>query len=279
MKSMIIGVDPGNANIKVVGKYGALKMVSDIGEYRDRKLQDQHGPDDVIFEYRGQKGFAGTLAKYESELGGSIMGMTKAHNDTVIRTLIALHRYCKENEFRIVTNQPIEMHTPEEKESIKRKLIGSHEIIVNRIHKVIHIHEVEVAAEGGAAFWSQPRRGLYRVIDIGGGTINYATLLDGKYIDKGSGTLDFGSETTKAKDPAQFSRAVAANLLKIWDRDDPVGVAGGIAEKLIMPLKDHFRSAQTIRPQLKTANGKTETLAPIFANAAGNYQMGLRIYE
>jgi plasmid segregation protein ParM len=32
----------------------------------------------MYFEYQGETGFAGSLALYESEFGGSIMGDTKA---------------------------------------------------------------------------------------------------------------------------------------------------------------------------------------------------------
>ncbi|WP_263314549.1 hypothetical protein, partial [Enterobacter hormaechei] len=65
--------------MKIAGNNGCQMFSSFIGEYRDRKLVSSFGSDDMIFEYKGQMGFAGTLAKMESETGGSRKGDSKAH--------------------------------------------------------------------------------------------------------------------------------------------------------------------------------------------------------
>lgn len=75
-------------------------------------------------------------------------------------------------------------------------LLGSHDLSLNGVKKTIIINRVEVAAEGGAAFWSNPQTGLVRIIDAGSATINCASLVDGKYIDKDSFTINFGCNTT-----------------------------------------------------------------------------------
>lgn len=73
---MIIGIDAGNYETKVCGPFGVKKFYSDIGEYRERNLKSSFGPDDMVWECEGKKGFAGSLARYESEFGGGIAKLT-----------------------------------------------------------------------------------------------------------------------------------------------------------------------------------------------------------
>ncbi|PAE09665.1 hypothetical protein CHI02_24150, partial [Niallia circulans] len=84
--------DAGNSEVKTVSAHGVDRFPSAIGEYRERNIKEKHGKDDIVYEYEGRKGFAGTLALYESEYGGAIMGESKAHLDAKLRVLIALHR-------------------------------------------------------------------------------------------------------------------------------------------------------------------------------------------
>lgn len=102
---MKIGIDAGNARVKVAGPTGIISLDASIGEWRGRKLKNQHGPDDMEIEYRGRKYFAGSLARYESEFGGTIMGDTKAHDEAKLRVLIAIARY-DVSDCSIVVGQP-----------------------------------------------------------------------------------------------------------------------------------------------------------------------------
>jgi plasmid segregation protein ParM len=124
----------------------------------------------MIVEYEGGKYFAGTLAKYESEFGGRMMGDSKAHEDCKLRILIALHRI-RFDTYQLVVGQPISRHNREEKEKIKQMLRGHHSITINERPRSFLIDKVEVAAEGGSAFWSCVQDGLIRIIDIGSGTV------------------------------------------------------------------------------------------------------------
>lgn len=96
--------------INVCGPFGVSRFISEIEEYRERNMIQEFGEDNMIFEYKGRKGFAGSLAKYESELGGSRKGGTKAHNDAKIRILLAIHRYSDDMINDIVVGQPIGLH-------------------------------------------------------------------------------------------------------------------------------------------------------------------------
>jgi len=210
----ILGVDAGNSNIKVSGERGEVILPSALGEYRERKLEQKFSDDDIIYEFNNKKGFAGTLALHESQLLASRMGDSKAHEELIIRVLLGINKYCSENrDFKIVVGQPIAKHVQKEKEKIKSLLSGEHDITINNKKRIINIRNVEVASEAGAAFWSNPRQGKVRVIDIGSGTVNAATLIDGRYIDKESFTIKDGLETVLTDDDEAFARKIALQKL------------------------------------------------------------------
>ncbi len=270
---MIIGVDAGNYEVKVVWQKGVSRFPSDIGEYRERKLEQVFSKNDMVVEYAGKKYFAGTLAKYESEFNARMMGESKAHLDCKLRILIALHQVEGSGLYKIIVGQPIGAHTKEEKEAIKRSLKGFHTISINSKSRTFMIERVEVAAEGGSAFWSAPQDGIVRIIDIGSGTVNCATLHDRRYIDKDSFSMMIGANTTKTQDPQALARAIAAEAGKKWHKQDAVKVAGGPAESLLPYLQEYFPRADIIRPFI---NG--QILPPVFANAIGFYRIGVEVY-
>ena len=269
----IVGIDPGNEEVKYASRFGVGNFKSAIGEYRNRHIESSHGKDDMIFEFNGRKGFAGTLALAESEFGGSLMGDSKAHEDTKIKFLLALH-YLPGTTYQIVVGQPIKKHIPLEKERIKNMLLGSHDLTLNGVKKTIKINRVEVAAEGGAAFWSNPQTGLVRIIDAGSATINCASLVDGKYIDKDSFTINFGCNTTKSNDLHAMVRGIVAQTSKKWSPSDTLLVMGGAAEKILPYVQQYYYDSGLLNP----IHNK-EIYKPIFANAIGFYQIGMTIYE
>lgn len=276
---MKLGVDSGNYCVKICGEYGLLTFNSAIGEARQINLQQVHGQDDMVFEYEGESGFAGSLAEFESEFGGSIMGSNKMHRDTKLRTLIGIHRYItlynlNETEFDIVLGQPIINHTHEDKERMKNMLRGSHTIKVNGFEKSLNINRVEIAAEGASSYWSNPKSGLVRIIDIGSGTTNYSTVLDGRFIDKDSGTLSFGMNTNKTNNLNALSRGIVTHVLKKWKANDQVVIVGGIAETIQPHLKEYLPNIEVLYPiyNQQFAN-------PIFANAIAFYLIGVNVYE
>lgn len=276
---MKLGIDAGNYAVKMCGEKGLLHFNSAIGEAREIKLQQQHGYDDMVFEYEGEKGFAGSLAEYESEFGGSIMGDNKAHKDTKLRVLIGIHRYCEsykvsETNFEIVVGQPISNHSIEDKEKIKSMLKGEHTIAVNGIEKMFTIQKVECAAEGVTSHWSNPRQGKVRILDIGSGTVNYASVIDSRYVDKDSGTLTFGVNTNKSDSIKSLSRGIATHTLKKWSVDDKVLIVGGIAETILPHINEYFPNAEVLYPVF---NGQYAN--PIYANAIAFYIVAVNIYE
>lgn len=273
---MIVGIDAGNYEVKVVGPYGEDCFPSDLSEYRERNLVQCFSANDMVWEYNGRCGFAGTLARYEGEFNGSMLGDSKAHEDCRIRVLLALHRYANMDYYRIVVGQPIGQHNQVEKEKIKDLLRGEHRITVNEALKRICIEHVEVAAEAGAAFWSAPRDGLVHVLDAGSGTVNGATLVDRKYIDKDSWTLTFGANSTRTYDLPAMARAVATRA-HMWGKKDLVLTAGGIACELLPHIRTYFPRAEILRPRIQKGDERQE-LHPKYANACGFYQIGRAVY-
>lgn len=269
---MIVGVDAGNSEVKVAGINGTMKFCAALGDYQERNLENNHG-DGMEWEYEGKRGFAGTLALIESDYGGMVMGDTKAHDDAKMRVLLALHRYSNSDRYEIVVGQPISKHTPDEKQKIKEMLIGRHTLTVNDETKTFTITKCEVAAEGASAFWSAPTNGLVRIIDVGSATVNCATLLNKRYVNRDSETLPFGYNSVRNKDLYELSRGIFSHVSKRWKREDTVYLVGGIAELLLEPMARYFPNIDVMLPLLRDRYEH-----PIYANAIGFFEIGRGVY-
>ncbi|QOY37999.1 ParM/StbA family protein [Anaerobacillus isosaccharinicus] len=107
---------------------------------------------------------------------------------------------------------------------------------------------------------------MIRVVDGGSKTINYVTLKNRRYVDRESGTLDFGFETNKSTNDKQLVARIAGELGKKWEVEDVIWTVGGKASVLADYLQPYF-----------------ENVAPmpnaLYANAMGYYKMGRVIYS
>lgn len=269
----ILGIDAGNYETKICDGEKVYSFPSDIGEFRERTLNDSFGKDDIIWEYNGEKGFAGTLAKFESEYGGTIKGKTKANSEAIIRILIAVHRYGSESN-RIIVGQPIESHCEDEKNKLKEKLIGEHNFSVNGQLKHIIIDKVEVAPEGPSAILSNPVKGLIRVIDVGSGTTNFATLVDLKRIDKGSFTKLIGTEIMRNKDPKEMAKGIYKIVSATWNKNDDIFLTGGGAEAIHQHIKKYLPNSNVLKPRIGNSLLNTR-----FANSIGFYNIAKAVFK
>ena len=171
---MILGIDAGNYETKVCD--GAIsKFPSALGEWRDLSLRS-YNKYDFEYEYKGIKGFGGTLAKRESQLAFSKLGDTKAHEDALIRILLACSLY--DEDIQLVTGQPIKSKA--DKQKIKDMLLGTHKIKINGVDRKITISAVEVATECASFYTVKPVPNV-TIIDMGAGTINVAVIKDTAY--------------------------------------------------------------------------------------------------
>lgn len=250
-------IDAGNHVTKFYDGNQCVQFPSVIGEYRERNIRQKHGDYDFEWEYNGARGFAGTLAMYESECAESHKGETKAHPDAVLRILLALHQYSRHTEHKVVVGQPISGHNQAQKDAIKQMLQGRHDLTVNGQRRVIVIQRCEVAAEGVTAGLLVPGGGLVRIIDIGSGTVNFGTLLDRRFVDKGSFTLATGLETLRGVQQVDFARQIALRALAGgWRATDAVYVCGGGAQGLLPYLNAYFKAAALITGDPSTANAR-----------------------
>lgn len=276
---MILGIDAGGYETKVCTSNGYFKFLSTLGEYRERKWGDNFGKDDMIWEYDGERGFAGSLAFFESEFGGNIRGNSKNHNDAKLRVLLAVHRFGSFSN-KIIVGQPIDTHVEEEKQGIKEMLLGTHNLTLNGKSKTFSIDNIEIAPEGPTAALSQQMpEGLVRIIDIGSGTTNFASLHNYRRIDRDSFTDETGMETTKLKDPEKMAlkiyRVISTNK---WNKDDVIFLSGGGAVKVYKHLVKYLPNCKLLTPFISNKNGQITKLTPEFGNAAGFYALAERLF-
>lgn len=280
MGNLILGIDAGNHMAKVVGPQGTDMFRTNICDWFEREVEETFGFDDMEFIINGRKGFAGTIAMFEDEFGnGSMYGDSKAHEDNKIRVLLAVNRYLDKyipngGNVSIVTGQPIKRHKEEEKKIIQEMLSGHHEVKVNGKTRSFYIENVGVAPEGSAAYWAKPSTGIIRILDIGSGTVNAATIIDKRHINNASTTFNFGVETVKDKDDmATIARGIIRNTTKLkWNKSDKVLICGGIAEGIAPFIIEHYSNGEIINPTIKSRNG-VKLLSPVYANAVGYYEI------
>lgn len=271
-----VGVDAGNDNVKTVGEKGTDIFPSALGEPHDRKLRNEPSKDDMIVEFKGTKYFAGSLAG-ESDLSSSTKELSKANEEVLIRVLLALVRHSKDTDFDIIVGQPIKSHSDDEKEKIIKMLQGEHTIKVNGTTRVIHIRNVRVAAEGASVGLLSPVKGKYHILDVGSGTINWATVTyDGervRFSDKGSNTETFGMSTLRTDDVEFITRKVCGSIGSRWEKRNPVRIVGAAAREFLEPVRKYFPNAVVFEP-----NVNSKMLDPVYANAAAFYAIARTIY-
>lgn len=260
----IAGIDAGNWDTKFVDGKVAKCFPSAIGGYRDMKLKNELGEFDFVYQFRGKRGFAGTLAVNESR-SSSKKGLSKVHDEALLRILLALHQFSPDTEHHIVVGQPIKTHTDEEKLAYKAMVQDEHILEVNNVKKVIRIKRCEIAAEGVAVGLLPPTdTGTVRVIDIGSGTVNLGTVVNLRFRDLESVTFPFGTETVNVEDE-EFARLICNMALDMWNKSDNVRVCGGGAPAVFQYIRLFFPNA-ILQPD------------PTFSNAKAFFELAKKVY-
>lgn len=280
MSDLILGLDAGNFNIKVCGMYGVSSYNSSICPWFSRDIEETFGKDDAEFEIDGARGFTGTIAEFEDVFNGeSMYGLSKAHDDTKIRVLVSIYRYIKEHSLSVrtvslVVGQPIKRHVQKDKDDIINMLKGEHRYKVNGEEVNIVIENVGVCAEGSGAFWSGTESSDARVIDLGSGTTNIASIRSRRHVNNMSDTLNFGVNTGKSKRELEdvATGIIRATTRLQWNKDDLVYVCGGVAEDVIFHIKQHYENAEALYPILEDYSGLSR-VSPVYANAIGFHKI------
>lgn len=284
LTTLILGIDAGSFMAKVAGPFGIDSFKTNICDWFEVDQSESFDKSvDMDFEIDGRKGFVGPMAEREDPYGnGTIYGVTKAHQETKIRVLLAIHRYMEKysidtNTVEIVTGQPIVNHKDDEKNKIIDMIQGKKEFTVNGIKRKINIKTVKVSPEGTGAFWSNPQSGNISTIDVGSGTCNCVRMLDKKHIHKASGTMNIGTET-KRGDLESLARGIVSFTTKLqWKHSDKVQICGGAAEVLAPILQRHYINATVLSPQLRREHDILTT-KPVYANAVGFYNLAKVVY-
>lgn len=282
----ILGIDAGNHDIKVVGPEGAIKFPSYLAKWREIRLDNERGRYHMEVEHRGQQYLAGDLAVDQGMLATSLKGVTKANEEILIRVLLALAQYDAESVHEIVVGQPIKTHTKDEKEKIVKMLEGPHDITVNGKTRAFSIKKVAVAAEGAAVGLLEPLKARYHIIDVGSGTINWATVgSDGKQVkfyDVESDTETRGLSTLGDQvEMQEVANFIGQKLSARWGDMDVVRIVGAAADDMLNPMKRYFPNAEVYRPAVhvkKEAGISLERLEPVYANAAAFYAIARSLY-
>src|SRR5690606_25466293 len=110
----------------------------------------------------------------------------------------------------------------DEKGKIIDMVRGEHVFWVNGRRQRVQVDEVGVGAEGSSAYWGKVSDGRVRIIDVGSGTVNCATIHDAKHIHSASGTFNFGTETLTRKGNLEgLVRGIVRSTTELrWNRRD-----------------------------------------------------------
>ena len=284
----MLAVDGGSYNVKTCGECGLDKFQSAIGEYNEGEMES-FGADDMVWEYKNEdmedKGFAGTIARYESVSGGSRKDMSKNNYDGQLRILLGVHRYLTKYDLNpstihLMIGQPIETNVKIEADEMKRTFTAfTHQMKVNGVERILPIKTVTVVPECAISFQLYPvQEGIVHFVDVGGSTINYATYEDGKFIRLKSGTIPVGMNTAKNGE-TQLSTVIRSLSLKThdWGKQEKVFVLGGIAKDVHSRLIRDFPNAVVLYPTVHE-NGEPKMVLPTFSNAIAMYRVGVQLY-
>ena len=241
---MHIAIDCGRYEVKVIGANGYHDhFPSYIGESRELKLVNVLRETDIILRTSEGSWFVGSLAKDESNGAGSMMTANKVHADTKLLILAAVARATKGGEKVIVTTGvPVRFHSAQTKQELNNLLVGKYSVSINHIPKTFEITKVNIVVEGPSAYTTlcAAQLGIRRFVDIGSRTVNYGTVVNGRYNDRESDTLDYGYDTIDA-DARTISRRIATDLSRVWmDLSADTYVFGGGAITSAHWLRDHF---------------------------------------
>lgn len=270
-----VGIDTGRKATKVAGDR-IITFPSAVGTARALRLESKQDYDVVI---DGEHLFVGRLAE-ESLDRREMASESKLHPETRALFLTALALEANGEPLSITTGAPVAQHTPENQILFGALVKGSHQVRINGQEQMLNVEKVNLVPEGAGAWWHEVlndqgkicdqaliRQDVTRIVDLGSRTVNYLTLLEGRYLDRASGTFNYGCmELEQAEgNPEQLARRILADLTWCWPdmrRTNLLFLTGGGA--LIM--RDSFVQAF---PSYIIADD------PVTANARGYRKLGM----
>jgi plasmid segregation protein ParM len=275
-----VGIDSGRNATKVAAER-IFSFPSRIGTAR--QLQLESGLDYEV-EINGDKYFVGWLAEEALDRRG-VVGESKFLKEMKICFLTALAlANCPGKRNYITTGLPVSQHTPQDKLLLISLLKGQYRVRIGGKETELNISNINAVPEGAGAWWdailndygrvAEPallQQPVVRIIDLGSRTINYLTLNEGRFVDRLSGTLNYGCLELDhpANDPEKFAQRIKADLMQKWLEVRPselTFLTGGGA--LVME--------ETLARLLPNTTIATD---PVTANARGYKKLGIVAYE
>ena len=179
MKKKIIAIDNGKMNLKA--KCGDNELCY-LNKYSKILTDDENllGKDTYNVTYRGKNFTIGANGKTSDRNEG------KASEVHIVQALTAITRFiepeCKEDLY-IMYGESVDMYfNNKHKIDIKTNLEGKHNIYVNGIAYNFNIEYVQILPEGIGHILQDLEKyaGVQYVVDIGGGTINFLKVVNGR---------------------------------------------------------------------------------------------------
>lgn len=269
MVEVIVGLDTGRNEVKAIAKSQQLSFPSAIGIHRELKMERELAESDMILVYEGKKYYVGSIAEIESHDGTKNFLKSKAHADTKLLGLVAIHRLVQTGDHvHLVICHPIENHKGQDKAKLKEMFIGEHQVTLNGLTKQIIVESVSVTSECACALFAiDGIPTLAHGLDIGSATVNYATWYKGNWVDRLSGTLPYGAENSNLS-VDRLARKVAIDFSKmVQEVKGNVYLFGGLHEVIAPYLVDYITGHRVI----SVPDGK-------FVNAKACYNMGEKLY-
>lgn len=186
---MLISAESGKSDTKYFdgvkfGKFHTrLSMNEDVIAGVDRNCNN------IIFEDK--------LYKIGDTAGESNFEVSKnrlIHKLSILNSCCILNKY-NESNFKVVTGTPVRLFFSEERENIRKNLVGDYRILFNKEVKNFRIDNVLVIPEGMGYIYqnyNKVGKGLTRVVDIGGLNTNGCIYEDGLPIRETNFTINMG---------------------------------------------------------------------------------------
>lgn len=274
----IISCDMGRSESKFYTCNKQLKFKSIVGDWQPRNLSTG-GNYDVEIDYgnSSEKFFIGDLAKQESILPREMTTESKIHMETKILFIVGVSLLIQDNNLTIVTGLPVNLFNQSTKDKLVNLLQGEYTVTFSGFNPkqiTIDSNRIIVSPEGAGTYFHEIKKhpelkqGKIRVLNLGSRTINFLTIEDGNFINRSSGTLNYGSITLNNSriNPKEYTRRILADLSIAWkdynEDDETVLISGGGIINLEPFIKKHFKNT-IISDQ------------PIFSDCYGFYDLAL----
>lgn len=264
-----IAIDSGRYAPKIVMEGGYRDWFpAYVGTGRELKLKNNYGDTDISIKTGDGWFFLGDRAKLESKDGARLRTISKLHIHTKLFVLAAIGRAILNKKIPngahvIVTiGVPVDQFDREIKKQLHEMLVTPYVIEINDELINFMIQDINLSVEGVSAYklLSNNRKGTNCFIDIGSRTVNFGVVIDGKYINQLSGTLQYGyTDRWKSK---ELSNKVFADLSEVWtDFSQPTYLLGGGAIYCSTDFMNHFSNLRC-------------AVDPIFLNALTFWTIG-----